>query len=46
MLKLSKVAIEPPLQPLSREALTPQAANRQDDARVDICARRFWGQQY
>ena len=41
----SDVAIEPPLQPLSGEKLTPQAANRQDEARVDIHARGFWGRQ-
>jgi len=39
------VAIEPPLQPLSGEALTPQTAYRQDDARADIYARGFWGRQ-
>ena len=41
----SDVAIEPPLQPLSGERLTPQTANLQDDARSDIHARRFWGRQ-
>ena len=35
------VAIEPPLQSLSGEAITPQSANRQDDARADIHARGF-----
>ena len=39
----SDVAIEPPLQPLSGERLTPQTANRQDDARADIHARGFLG---
>ena len=41
----SNVAIEPPLQPLSGERLTPQTANRQDEARADIHARGFWGRQ-
>jgi len=39
------VAIEPPLQPLSGEVLTPGSANRQDDARADIHARGFWGRR-
>jgi len=39
------VSIEPPLQPLSGERLTPRTANQQDDARADIHARGFWGQQ-
>jgi len=39
------VVIESPLQPLSGEALIPQTANRQDDARADIHARGFWGRQ-
>jgi len=39
------VSIEPPLQPLSGERLTPQTANQQDDARADIHARGFWGRQ-
>jgi len=41
----NNVSIEPPLQPLSGERLTPQTANQQDDTRADIHARGFWGQQ-
>ena len=37
------VATEPPLQPLSGEAIVPMTANRQDEARADIHARGFWG---
>ena len=43
----SDVSVEPPLQPLSGEVITPKTANRQDDARADIYdiyARGFWGQ--
>ena len=39
------VAIEPPLQSLSGEVITPQSANQQDDARTDIHARGFWGRR-
>ena len=39
----SDVAIEPPLQPLTGEVITPKTANRQADARADIYARGFWG---
>ena len=39
------VAIEPPLQSLSGEVITPQSANRQDDSRADIHARGFWGRR-
>jgi len=39
------VLIEPPLQPLSSEVITPATANRCDDARADIHARGFWGRQ-
>ena len=39
------VAIKPPLQSLSGEVITPQSANRQDDARANIHARGFWGQR-
>ncbi|XP_065903199.1 tetraspanin-6-like [Dysidea avara] len=39
------VSIEPPLQSLSGEVITPQSANQQDDARADIYARGFWGQR-
>ena len=37
------IAIEPPLQPLSGEVITPRSANRQNDARADIHAHGFWG---
>ena len=39
------VSIEPPLQPLSGEKLTPRTANQQDDAKADIHAHGFWGRQ-
>ena len=39
------VAVEPPLQPLSGEALVSASANRGDNARADICAKGFWGRQ-
>jgi len=39
------VSIEPPLQPLSGEKLTPLIANQQDDARADIHVHGFWGRQ-
>ena len=39
------VAIEPPLQSLSGEVITPQSANRQDDARADIHIRGFRGRR-
>ena len=39
----TNVAIEPPLQSLSGEELTPRSANCQDDARADIHAHGFWG---
>ena len=39
------VAIEPPLQNLSGEAITPQSANRQDDVRADIHACGFLGRR-
>ena len=35
------VHTEPPLQPLTGEAL-PTSANREDEARLDIAARGFW----
>ena len=38
------VAVESPLQPLNGESLIPNSAVRDDDARVDIHARDFWGQ--
>ena len=37
------VAVEPPLQPLSGEALVPASANRRDNAKAAICARGFLG---
>ena len=37
------VAVEPPLQPLTGEAIVPTSANCRDDARADIHARGFWG---
>ena len=36
------VAIEPPLQQLNGEDIVPAAANRLDEACVDIHARGFW----
>ena len=39
------VSIEPPLQPLSGERLTPWTANQQYDAKADIHAHGFWGRQ-
>ena len=39
------VALEPPLQTLTGEIIAPKTANRQDEARADIHARGFWGQQ-
>lgn len=41
----SDVEVEPRLQPLSGETLTPTTANCQDDARADIRARGFWGRR-
>ena len=35
------LAVEPPLQPLTGEALFPTSANRRDDARADIHAREW-----
>ena len=39
------VAVEPPLQPLTSEAIVPMFANCRDDARTDIHARGFWGRR-
>ena len=39
------VAVEPPLQPLHGESLTPNSAVLGDDARTDIHARGFWGRR-
>ncbi len=37
------VCVEPPLQPLSGEHLPNATANRDENARLDIRARGFWG---
>ena len=37
------VCVEPSLQPLSGEYLPRATANREDNARLDIKARGFWG---
>ena len=37
------VAIEPTLQPLNGEQFVYGSANREDNARADICAQGFWG---
>jgi len=39
------VLIEPLLQPLSSEVVTPATANKCDDARADRYARGYWGRQ-
>ena len=40
------VAIEPPKQPLTGESIEPRSSkNRHDEARADIHASGFWGQQ-
>ena len=39
---MSGVAVEPPSQPLTGEALVPISANCRDDAWADIHAREFW----
>ena len=39
------VAVEPPLQPLTGEALVPASVNLRDDVRADIHARGFWCRQ-
>ncbi len=39
------MAVEPPLQPLTGEAIVPTSANCRDDARADIHARGFWGRR-
>ena len=39
------VGVEPTLQPLSGEMLSGATANREDEARLDISARGFWGSQ-
>ena len=41
----SNVGIKPELQPLTGEILTLRTANRQDEARLDIRAQRFWGER-
>ena len=40
------VCIEPPLQPLSCESFTHASATTEDEARLDISAQGFWGNQY
>ena len=35
------MTVEPELQPVTGESL-PRAANKDDHARVDVCARGFW----
>ncbi len=37
------VSIEPTLQPLSGEHLEGRSSNKEDNARLDIAARGFWG---
>ena len=39
------VSVEPHLQPLSGEILSHSTANREDQARLDVKARGFWGPQ-
>ena len=39
------VAVEPPLQPLTDEAIVPTSANHRDDARADVHARGFLGRR-
>ena len=34
--------VEPRLQPLNGEGL-PQSANKEDEARLDVTAKRLWG---
>ena len=40
------VAVEPVLQPLSGESLRYATANVEDEARLDVSARGFWGGNY
>ena len=37
------VCVEPPLQPLSGDHLSYATTNREDSARLDVKAHRFWG---
>ena len=37
------VGIEPPLQPISDEHFRHKTANSENDARLDIAADNFWG---
>jgi len=39
------VAVEPPLQPLTRESINPASANHHENACADVHARGFWGRQ-
>ena len=41
----SETEKEPQLQPITRESIVPQSANKRDDARADINARVFWCRQ-
>lgn len=41
----SETEKEPQLQPITRESIFPQSANKRDDARADIKARGFWCRQ-
>ena len=41
----NEVSIEPPLQPLTGEQL-PSAANKSEEARLDIATRGFWQKYY
>ena len=40
------VCVEPPLQPLTGEALSGASAITEDGARLDIAANGFWGGRY
>ena len=40
------MCLEPPLQPLTGEALTYATANTEDVARLDISAQGFWDNRY
>ena len=42
----SNVCIEPPLQALTGELLTHETSNSEDDARLDVSAQGFWGDDH
>ena len=42
----SDVVVEPSLQPLTGETLHGRTSNREDDARLDIRASKFWGSRF